>query len=369
MLCAVLALSFVAVSVSAEAEALTADNFKEKIAAGKAFVKFYAPWCGHCKRMAGTWDELADKASGQVAVVKVDCTVHGKICQEHGVGGYPTLMYFDNGEPVKYSGARSLDAFTSFLRETADVKIDGQGKAKKAAAKEAADTKVVVLDESNFATEVLGDSPAFVKFYAPWCGHCKRMVGTWDSLSNQAEGYKVAKVDCTKQTALAQEYGIKGFPTIKFFHNGEVHDYRGARTLDGFDRFAKRILAGETTDGAPVEEGVVVLGDENFSHNIAKGWWFVKFYAPWCGHCKTLAPIWSEFATQINAAKGDAKVAKVDCTQSKSVCTNNGVQGYPTLSLFHDGKSVESYYGDRNVAAMKEFLEGHRAEVNAKAEL
>ena len=38
------------------------------------FVKFYAPWCGHCQRLAPTWDELAAETAGKLNVAKVDCT-------------------------------------------------------------------------------------------------------------------------------------------------------------------------------------------------------------------------------------------------------------------------------------------------------
>ena len=91
------------------------------------FVKFYAPWCGHCQRLAPTWEQLADETKGQLNVAKVDCTSdNGKpLCQQFEVRGYPTLLWFptdliENGEGAaqknyyKFQGPRSLDEFKSF---------------------------------------------------------------------------------------------------------------------------------------------------------------------------------------------------------------------------------------------------------------
>jgi len=61
----------------------------------------------------------------------------------------------------------------------------------------------------------------------------------------------------------------------------------------------------------------------------------VEFFAPWCGHCKSLAPEWEKVATEL---KGKVAVAKVDCIANQEVCAEHEVQGYPTLKLFRAGE-------------------------------
>ena len=77
-----------------------------------------APWCGHCKALAPTWDQLAEKVSADSIVAKVDCTVEDELCGEFNVEGYPTLVLrtADN-EYVSYNGARALvnHSFFRFL--------------------------------------------------------------------------------------------------------------------------------------------------------------------------------------------------------------------------------------------------------------
>ena len=60
---------------------LTTDNYASSIASGGTwFVKYYAPWCGHCKKLAPTWEELSGAVPEGVHVAHVDCTVAQDIC-------------------------------------------------------------------------------------------------------------------------------------------------------------------------------------------------------------------------------------------------------------------------------------------------
>jgi len=93
-------------------------------------------------------------------------------------------------------------------------------------------SKVVILSDANFRDQVLKPAePFFVQFYAPWCGHCRRMMPLWEDMAKTLEGQThVGKVDCTVNEWIKNKYHIRGFPTIKLFANGRIDSFDGART-------------------------------------------------------------------------------------------------------------------------------------------
>ncbi|KAF5303971.1 hypothetical protein FQA39_LY01756 [Lamprigera yunnana] len=82
-----------------------------------------------------------------------------------------------------------------------------------------------------------------VMFYAPWCGHCKRLEPIWGHIAQTLykTNIRVARMDCTRFTGFAKELGISGFPTIKFFKEEEIFTFNGDRTKNEIINFAVRM--------------------------------------------------------------------------------------------------------------------------------
>ena len=82
-----------------------------------------------------------------------------------------------------------------------------------------------------------------VKFYAPWCGHCKLMAPAWEEFAREGTegGYVALSVDASGDEAkeVNAKFNIKGFPTLFFFSGGKVFEYSGARTAEAFRAFAR----------------------------------------------------------------------------------------------------------------------------------
>ncbi|KAL2623345.1 hypothetical protein R1flu_003550 [Riccia fluitans] len=221
---------------------------------------------------------------------------------------------------------------------------------------------VVVLTPDNFDLEVGHSNGALVEFYAPWCGHCKKLAPEYEKLGSMFKKTKnvlIGKVDCDDHKPLCSKFGVQGFPTIKWFPAGsqEPKDYSGGRTVEALSEFVNAEAGTRAKLSTPTSD-VVVLTPANFDSVVldkSKDV-LVEFYAPWCGHCKSLAPVYEEVATAFKK-EGHVVVAKCDADGHKELGERYGVSGFPTIKFFpKENKEGVEYEGDRDLADFVDFL-------------
>jgi protein disulfide-isomerase A6 len=232
---------------------LTPSNVNTILDGSKyVFVEFYAPWCGHCKNLAPEYAKVGEAIEKfkpkDVVVAKVNCDEHKDICGKYEVRGYPTLKFFGkNAAPEDYQKGRSAEDIIEFLndRTGAGLRVDKPP------------SFVTVLTPTNFDKIALDPSKnVLVEFYAPWCGHCKRLEPDYEKVGKAFRLQKdvvVAKVDADKHRELGERYGVQGFPTIKFFPAGsdkKGEDYQRGRSVEDFIQFLnEKANAHRTAEG------------------------------------------------------------------------------------------------------------------------
>lgn len=108
---------------SGTVEPLTAETFEKLVTDTRDpwFIKFYAPWCHHCQALAPTWANLARQMKGKLNVGEVNCDVEKKLCKAAGVRGYPTMLFFQGGERIEYSGLRGLGDLLDYAEKASAV--------------------------------------------------------------------------------------------------------------------------------------------------------------------------------------------------------------------------------------------------------
>lgn len=243
---------------------------------------------------------------------------------------------------------------------------------------------VIQAGDKDFKDIVLKDKGiVFVEFYAPWCGHCKSLAPEYEKAAKVLGGVvKIVAVDATAHESLAQKYQIKGFPTIKVFGADKKAptDFDGQRTADAIISEAMKqtssLVKSRKDGGKPAGKGkssgdkpkakasgsgskssVVELTDANFNALVMESNepWIVEFFAPWCGHCKALAPEYEKAAAELKA--DGIKLGAVDATVHAELAQKYGVKGYPTLKVFPAGPKgkAQNYNGPREKDGIVEY--------------
>ncbi|EMC93266.1 hypothetical protein BAUCODRAFT_36938 [Baudoinia panamericana UAMH 10762] len=285
----------------------------ETISSGYWAVEFFSPYCHHCRAFAPTWltlyefyytQEPVAGGSGKDADIsftdyydfhfaKVDCVAYMDACSTKDVKSFPTIKLFKDGEPVKeIMGARSIKVMSEWVEETLEtIRPGSRPKGGMKVPKVGADSvEKTLMPEAppepalkdTDATKTASDSastvtatrvaepvtpnldgrsrpltaesfqrlvttsrdPWFVKFYAPWCGHCQAIAPNWSGMAKQMRGQlNIGEVNCDVEKRLCKDVKVKGYPTLLFFRGGERIEYDGLRGLGDLIRFGNQAVA------------------------------------------------------------------------------------------------------------------------------
>lgn len=170
-----------------------------------------------------------------------------------------------------------------------------------------------------------------------------------------------------------EEFGFSGFaPDAKLLiargTNGQKYKFEGDYSVANLEKFARDLVAGNLdehlkSEPIPEENGeavrtVVAKNFEEVVNDETKDV-LIEFYAPWCGHCKSLAPIYEEAAQKLKNEK-DIVIAKIDAT-ANDIPQNYDVKGFPTLYFApkNSKQNPMKYESGRDVDSFVKFLAKH----------
>lgn len=429
---------------------LTDSNFKEAV--GKfefILVEFYAPWCGHCKKLTPEYAKAAKELKGlenPIPLAKVDATENSNIAKEFEVQGYPTLKFFINGTPIEYNGGRTHPEIVNWIKKKTGpatqaindaAHLEEQKKANKVltvffgaegadfdAFKSAAvsldavvfaqtadaglkaangGNSVVVFTQHNNGASALNGAVTKDAILAHIAAHrfppvmdfegdeaIERVFGaekpaivyfndatsdfngvfeTLAKSDNNGIIFFTSKVTSGLGQRLADYVGVAAAssPALWIIHpaNRDLSKFKydGELTAEGVKAFIGKWKNGSLekvykSEEIPEknDEPVKVVVGKNFDALVKNSGKFVllEFYAPWCGHCKSLAPIYEDLAKQ-HAANDKLTIAKIDATLNE--IPGVSVQGFPTIKFFIPGQAEPiDFSGDRTLEGFNTFL-------------
>merc|ERR1712176_113825 len=230
-------------------------------------LEIYAPWCGHCKQLAPEYERLATdiaEKTDKIVIAKVDGTLNS-MPNSLAYTGFPTLYWVPAGssEPIKPQG-RDYNGLLKHVVKSATVPLDIDIPLKSQELPEPNQAgEVVQLVGNNMKKLVNGDKNYLIKFYAPWCGHCKAMAPDFvklaDDLKDQFDDVALAEIDMTANESPLDGFDYTGFPTLFWVPKGSTTPEKAdgaGRSFDSMKTYIEEKLGGSGSEGDEGEEEI-----------------------------------------------------------------------------------------------------------------
>jgi len=183
----------------------------------------------------------------------------------------------DEKRAILQAGLDQKANFLDTLTNAANGIRDAEAKDKeKSAPVSMASEHVASLTSASFPTYVSNNPFTMVEFFAPWCGHCKKLAPEYEKVAEQFAGRAgFAAVDATEEKQLARIYNIKGYPTLRWFFRGrEITEYEGPRTADGIAAWVQSRLEPAYSDleeSTDLTQAIAAAGDSSVIILAGKG--------------------------------------------------------------------------------------------------
>ncbi|CAY72113.1 Protein disulfide isomerase, multifunctional protein resident in the endoplasmic reticulum lumen [Komagataella phaffii GS115] len=398
---------------------LTEATFESFITSNPhVLAEFFAPWCGHCKKLGPELVSAAEilKDNEQVKIAQIDCTEEKELCQGYEIKGYPTLKVF-HGEvevPSDYQGQRQSQSIVSYMLKQSLPPVSEINATKDlddtiAEAKEPVIVQVLPEDASNLESNTTFYGVADETHLVHWIDiESKPLFGDIDGSTFKSyaeaniplayyfyenEEQRAAAADIIKPFAKEQRGKINfvGLDAVKFGKHAKnlnmdeeklplfvIHDLVSNKkfgvpqdqelTNKDVTELIEKFIAGEA-EPIVKSEPIPEIQEEKVFKLVGKAHdevvfdeskdVLVKYYAPWCGHCKRMAPAYEELATlYANDEDASSKVVIAKLDHTLNDVDNVDIQGYPTLILYPAGdkSNPQLYDGSRDLESLAEFV-------------
>ncbi|WFD29184.1 protein disulfide-isomerase [Malassezia sp. CBS 17886] len=309
---------------------LTDANFT-LVQTGAWLLEFYSPYCPHCRNFAPVWDALAERSdrhrtdpAAPLRLARVNCVVYMDLCAQEQIDGYPQLSFYVDGNRTHADIPldRSLDALLPFVDEQAAAYRARKGVG--AGGERSGSGSATEPPASGGAT----GAPA---------------SGGLAPTSMAASEMHSAPAHTATDPASASAAALPPLSPLPL----------STPPLPPVAPLADLTELGSAT--LPDAEALAALLGPDRGQGVS----FVKFYAPWCPHCKAMKPAYEDLGRVL---QGQVNTVAVDCVRFSDLCQQAfNIHAFPTLRLYRNGSFVPYEHGERTQKAMLQWIAGQGA--------